>query len=597
MTTDTTTDSDPSPPDRKTRMGQVIARGEKCAEHTLVSSLLLVLLSALCFWPGQMTLPPTDRDEARYVQATKQMIQTGDFVDIRFQEQPRHKKPAGIHWLQTGALAAYGHITGVADPRDAPLWVYRLPSFLGAVLAVLFTHMAGRALFGPFIGLTAGVLMTSVIMIGIEANIAKTDAMLLATIVGAQAILARWWMADGAFQPSTSAAPLAKSPASSPANPPRWTAYFFWVAMGVGFMVKGPIIVMVVGLTVLALLVSGRRLRWLYPAGRPLAVLLGLLIAVPWYILIYQRAGMAFFEHAVGTDLLGKITEAQESHGAPPGVYVLAAFGTLWPIVAFVPETFSWLRRRLKEPAILFCLCWIAPTWLAFEAFSTKLPHYVLPTYPAFAILIAAAFRDGAGFGSLKWRRIARLPLLIAPIGLMVVVAILGRMLGGEVPWAALLALAGTVGLSAFLWWMAAPVRLTQALLLSLGTALAFIGALHYAAPMLDRVWISNALVARATGAANCEDPRIITIGYNEPSLVFLSRADVAITSPDEPASTLIETDCQLLVVDRRFEEKAVAEITSSGFDAAHQGEVLGLNYNGGDELELQLYRLTKAGG
>ena len=93
---------------------------------------LTAALAALClalFLPGFFTLPPTDRDEARFAQATRQMLESGDFVDIRFQDEARHKKPVGIHWMQsaTVALAARGGNGGfdtvrvklIADPGIA----------------------------------------------------------------------------------------------------------------------------------------------------------------------------------------------------------------------------------------------------------------------------------------------------------------------------------------------------------------------------------------------------------------------------------------------------------------------------------------------
>ena len=67
----------------------------------------VVSLSLLCcvlFLPGIATLPVTDRDEARFAQASKQMLETGDTIDIRLQDKPRYKKPAGIYWLQAAAV-------------------------------------------------------------------------------------------------------------------------------------------------------------------------------------------------------------------------------------------------------------------------------------------------------------------------------------------------------------------------------------------------------------------------------------------------------------------------------------------------------------
>src|SRR5580658_6798026 len=82
-------------------------------------SALLVLLTAL---PGLIALPPLDRDESRFAQATAQMLETGDFVNIRYQSAPRDKKPVGIHWLQAASVSALSSV------EKRQIWAYRIPS-------------------------------------------------------------------------------------------------------------------------------------------------------------------------------------------------------------------------------------------------------------------------------------------------------------------------------------------------------------------------------------------------------------------------------------------------------------------------------------
>ena len=72
------------------------------------AAALLVLFSLIAFLPGFFQIPPVDRDEARFAQATKQMLETGQYVDIRFQDEVRYKKPVGIYWLQALAVKAGG---------------------------------------------------------------------------------------------------------------------------------------------------------------------------------------------------------------------------------------------------------------------------------------------------------------------------------------------------------------------------------------------------------------------------------------------------------------------------------------------------------
>ena len=70
--------------------------------------LLAALIAMVAGLPGLFAMPPLDRDESRFAQATAQMLETGDFVNIRFQDQPRNKKPVGIHWLQAISAASSG---------------------------------------------------------------------------------------------------------------------------------------------------------------------------------------------------------------------------------------------------------------------------------------------------------------------------------------------------------------------------------------------------------------------------------------------------------------------------------------------------------
>src|SRR5579885_1070333 len=94
----------------------------------------LVMVCLLTFLPGFWSIPPVDRDEARFAQATKQMIESGDYVDIRFQDESRYKKPIGIYWLQAAVveMAAAAGVPGATTN----IGFYRIPSLIGAIGAV-----------------------------------------------------------------------------------------------------------------------------------------------------------------------------------------------------------------------------------------------------------------------------------------------------------------------------------------------------------------------------------------------------------------------------------------------------------------------------
>src|SRR6266478_7715190 len=153
----------------------------------------LTLCGLLLFLPGFFNIPPIDRDEARFVQATKQMIESGDYVDIRFQEEVRYKKPVGIYWLQAAAVRAAEGL-GASDPRTT-IWLYRLPSLIGAIGAVLLTYWTALAFGTRRTAYLSALMLACSLLLGVEARLAKTDAMLLLTVVAAFGALGRAYLA------------------------------------------------------------------------------------------------------------------------------------------------------------------------------------------------------------------------------------------------------------------------------------------------------------------------------------------------------------------------------------------------------------------
>src|SRR5450432_3531362 len=126
------------------------------------AAVLLLVFSLIAFLPGFFQIPPVDRDEARFAQATKQMVERGEYVDIRFQDEVRYKKPVGIYWLQALAVKA-GQGLGVANARTT-IWLYRLPSLFGAMGAVLLTYWAALAFVARRGALVAALMMASSVL-------------------------------------------------------------------------------------------------------------------------------------------------------------------------------------------------------------------------------------------------------------------------------------------------------------------------------------------------------------------------------------------------------------------------------------------------
>ncbi|ALK09486.1 ArnT family glycosyltransferase [Blastochloris viridis] len=534
---------------------------------------LLVALAVLCFAPGFFSLPPVDRDEARFAQATKQMLEGGDYVDIRFQTEARHKKPVGIYWLQAGVVSV-AEAVGIPEARTQ-IWLYRIPSLIGAIGGVLLTYWTALAFVSRRWAVVAAAMLASCVLLGVEARLAKTDAMLFLTIMAAQGALAHAFCRRVAWS-----------------GRERWLIpATFWTALAAGVLLKGPIILMVVGLTVLGTGLITKSWRWLGALRPAFGLPWALLLILPWFVAITLKTQGAFFGEAVGHDMLGKIAAGQEKHWGPPGFYLVAFWVTFWPAAPMVLFAAPATWRDRFDPKVMFLLAWVVPAWLIFEMVPTKLPHYVLPLFPALAILAVRALERGAVEPAARWwTRGAE--WWWAAIGLLLpALALIGLLLfhrgAGFLAWPFMFA-AGFLGFKAVeTLRVEGPER---GFMVSILAAVAvYVAVLQVLIPATRTYFPAAALVAAANGAG-CPDPKIASASYREPSLVFLGGTDVELTDASGAARFLREGDCRVAFVDRRHERAFALEAEALGLRYRLLTVVKAANYNGGRRLNLAVF-------
>jgi len=541
-----------------TTIERVLLGAVKWATTGLLARLAVIgLFAVVLLMPGLTSLPVTDRDEARFAQASKQMMETGDLIDIRFQDKPRWKKPAGIYWLQTGAALPFGG-------AEAPIWAYRLPSLAGAALAAILLGWALIPALGQRGAALAGLMLAGTILVAAEANIAKTDAMLLATAV----------IALGGF--------LRLLPE---AEPPGWPlAMAIWAALGAAILLKGPIVPVILILAAIALWLAGRRrppLARLKPLPGML-VMLGL--AAPWLIAIWLISDGAFFAESVGKDLMGKVAQGQEKHWGPPGLYLLLVWITLWPWAPLLVPAASWVRRHWTSPPVLALLAWVVPFWIVLEAVPTKLPHYVLPLYPALIGLIVlwAMAEDRTAPGP-SLRRANALLLAVPGAGILFACLALPLWLEGAVPIPVLVNVP-LAGLALALGIIAAlrdrPVAQIGASMLT--AALVFATVLGHALPSLQAVFPSPRIAAIAEPWRACASGGLVSGGYREPSLVFHAGTDTRLPSPPEVARILRDEPGALVFVEDRWMRHLERAWGGPGPELIARGQLTYFNYNRG---------------
>lgn len=529
--------------------------------------LLAALVALFAGLPALMLLPPLDRDESRYAQATSQMLETGDFVDIRFQDDPRWKKPVGIYWMQAVAVA----VTSSVENRDiAP---YRIPSLLGAMLAAAACAWAGAAMFGQRAGFLAGAILGASFLLSTEAGIAKTDAMLCGAVTLAMAGLARIYLATRAGE--------------APRRPHK---LLFWLGLGLSILIKGPIGLIVVAPAMIALSVWDRDISWLKRLGWGWGLPLVALIVGPWAIAITIATDGGFWREAIMGDLAPKVAGGDEGHGSPPGLYLLIAPLLFFPTALLLPAALSAGWHRRAEPAIRFLICWLVPAWLIFELTPTKLAHYTLPTFGALALLAAAALTLPIGKAS---RQIGA-GLTIAVGALLAVASVwllteYGRSTAQT--WATVTIvfsiLAGLIG-AFLLLHRAAITAVIVSIVLGIVAHGALAGTLRQlrplaVAPQLEKVLLTADIHPRQGRAG----PVAVT-GFHEPSLVFLTGRDTELTDTAGAARALAEG--RPAIVEARDADAFREAAAELGVTGRAVGVVNGHNYSKGDGVELTVY-------
>lgn len=517
-----------------------------------------------------------DRDESRFAQASKQMVESGDIITVRFQDELRAKKPVGIYWLQSVSAHLFG---------QDEIAIYRLPSLLGLILALVGTYRTGLLLYQPRLALIGTAFLGTSLVVFAEAHLAKTDALLMGLCVWQQLSLLmiyRAYMADK--------------------TPPRYALLAFWVIMGLAILVKGPIAPLLAILTVVSLMIWHRDFGLI----RKMRVLSGFVtvagIVLPWAILVSLATDGAFLDIAIKGDFLAKVQSGQESHGAPPGTYLALILILLWPACLLLPRALLSMRQILANNEARFLLAWLVPFWLVIELTPTKLPHYPLPVLPALALLCVVGIRTAlptAKFARYTISTFEFLSLLVAVVFAMLLIWGAMNYGGNDSIMAFAFAGLGSIAVACASWFGLQWI-LTQTIR-PLGIMLAFAMAFNIFAiagllPSLQRIHVSTA-IAKVIEQMPAQPPAIAAAGYHEPSLVFLLGKDLLLLNGREAAFFLGEASGGVALVESRENEVFLATAKALGLALTAPIQVSGINVSKGQSVIMLIYRVQMFDG
>lgn len=498
-----------------TSTGTELATPYRCrASSTTASSqlrtelLLIIAICAVTFFAGLGTTALWEPDEPRFAEATRQMLVRHDYLTPWFNDRPRFEKPVLLYWLQLPFFAALGATETAA----------RLPSAIAGLLAVLATFAIAREFVSRRAGLLAAVVLATTFRFVLYARQGLTDVPVAAAVT-----LAVWAMT--------------RALNGSGGRAWAWTA---WAFAGIGVLLKGPVgLLAPVIWSVWALLDGG--IAGLRRTRPPAGIIICAAIAAPWFIAMVMMHGRAFVDVALGYEVVARYLPPDFpgrdrgffyywgvwlGDGAPWSLFVLPA---IWWAVRS-RETLPGGERRL----LLLAGTWFATVLLVFSVSQYKLPHYILPAYPAMA-LIVGAFANAAAEGRVR-PMLWRLPAYVSAIALAACAVLLWLLLARafELPpfsgayvlpilFAAgaliVVALASPLAGSRPLWTFAA---LAIALALAYGTL-----CLYIAPRELRRFQPGPELAAAVRQHVSDAEPLAVAGNYGAPGLVFYARRRV----------------------------------------------------------------------
>ncbi len=545
---------------------------------------LIALVSGLL---GAGRTPVMDTDEARFAQASRQMVESGDYVRIRLQESDRHVKPIGVHWAQAAAVQVFEPLTG----RTNAIWPYRFPSALGLMLAALAALWGGTALIGARPALYGAALLGASVLAGFEGMTAKTDALLLGFTTLALAALARLRQ------------PLAPSPQGRGGN---WIALLFWAALAVGVLIKGPVTPLVVALTLLAVAGWERRVGWMKPLLWWPGPLLAIAIVAPWAITISLETNGRFFADMFGGDIAPKLFSGQESHFALPGYHTFLLPFFIFPATYALPAAarIVWDAARAprddaEQAPIRFLIAWAVPVLIFFELAATKLPHYALPAYPAIALLCGAGLNAILGR---RWRTAHPAGIVmfaVCGVAIVALMAATATFMPGDFTTdfrravsTALIGV-GVVGAATVaLIMLRRPVARVAAMVLC-ALVLSYSLRAHLL-PEARTLFVSSEAVAALTRARLTprETRPLWVVGYNETSLVFLTRTSIRMAEPMQASAEAQVGDA--MIVEGRLLQAVANDLATRGLAfAPAEPPVRGFALGRGERVALFVGQVT----
>ncbi|MFO0916849.1 MAG: glycosyltransferase family 39 protein [Planctomycetaceae bacterium] len=531
-------------------------------------------VAAVLFFTNLGGYPLFDEDEPKNAVCGREMFERGDWIVPTFNDELRTDKPILIYWLM---LCSF-NVFGVSE------FAARFGSSLLSVGTALGVYVIGRKLYDRQVGLLAGVVVATCLMFSAVGRAVTPDATLVCclTWVFCGFVLSRDWRGQ-----------TSSGVSQEPERPHVWRFaardwLFPYAMMGLAMLAKGPVGFLLpctaLGLyglcsstrddltagrktltgawwrqTVqLALLIASptRFLRTLWGMKLWIGIPVAFGIALPWYIIVGWKTDGAWLAGFLGGHNVGRFLQPMEQHHGPIIYYIPVLFAGTFPWSVFLPAAVAQLWKRVKSRAEfsesdLFLACWAA-TWLVFFSIArTKLPNYILPIYPAVAVIIARSLVSWTCDDSQTARVFLLESRMLSAIGAAIIIGLLIAMTI-LMPRERFLALVGVIPIvtGGVAYWFAQQDRRQAAVRSLAGGAAALCLCMIAAAPSRLANYQDSPYFANAARSATPEGTaEIASFEVFEPSLVYYlghrvhrpnQPADIAQFFSDHPQGFLL---------------------------------------------------------
>ncbi|MDD2485912.1 MAG: glycosyltransferase family 39 protein [bacterium] len=496
--------------------------------------LLLLLLGSMILFTGIGAFSLTEVDEARFAEVAREMLVRQEFLSPYFNYAPYFNKPPLYMWL----TAATYSLLGISE-ATARLW-----SALFGLGTMLIVFAMGGLLFNRRIGFIAALILITGLQWTAESRLGLLNIgvsffitlSLLALLLAVKRERLQYYL-------------------------------LFFLSMGLGVLMKGPIAIIFPGLIGLLYLIYAQRLRDLVSPWAIAGACLMLAVALPWHIVQWQRFGHDFLGTYFGYHMMERYTCSIEGHGEPQYYYLLVLALGMLPWSGFMPGALAVSGRlwRKHREGILFLLLWFVCIYAFFAVGKTKLPGYITPLYPSLSLFLAAFIGSREGQG--RWLRVSYLSLFILGLLLLVAVPALQQRIQPEyhfyIRFIFYMGITSTAG--GLAGWLLLRLARRMDIAIAFGTlvAVVMVGVLHLGALPVWDINKPTRPLSRIAATIMEPDDGIASYKLGENSSPFYMRRHVRLfDTPDQLSSWLSSSDTRYAMLP----EAKLAEVeTRSG--------------------------------